>query len=127
MKKAIMVMVAALGIACAVTAQSKVVVNPAPQWGQSLTVTGKLELVDGMIGIRAEGTVYYTSGLGRLAGFVPAMQEGATATVTGYSFPLTDRAGYARLAVTKLTLAGKDYDLGTWYRGRCDGRTGRRR
>ena len=121
MKKTIMAVLVVLGIACAAVAESTVVVNPTPQSGQSLTVTGQLELIDGTIALKAGGTVYYTPELRRLAGFVPAVQEGATVTVTGTSFPIPGKPGYSHLAVTKLSVSGKDYDLSSCYQGKHGG------
>jgi hypothetical protein len=109
-----MATLAALGIACSVAAQGTVAVNPAPPQRQSLTITGKLELIDGAIAIKADVVVYYMPELRRLAGFVPAVQ------VTGNSFPIMSKPGYSRLAVAKLTVAGKDYDLSNCYRAKQD-------
>jgi hypothetical protein len=116
MKKMIIAALAALGIALSAAAQSTVVVNAAPQQGQSLTITGKLETIDWNIAIRAEGVVYYMPELKGLAGFVPALQEGAAVTVTGNAYAIASKPGYSHLAVTKLAIAGKDYDLSSYYK-----------
>jgi hypothetical protein len=124
MKRIPIAILAALAIAGTASAQAQAV--PAqPQQQQVATISGKLELIDGTIGLKAGGVSYYTPRLRQLVGFVKDLQEGAMVTLTGYSFALPDRAGYALFAVTKLSFGGKDYDLGQqvgprgrmWMRG----------
>jgi hypothetical protein len=52
-----------------------------PQQQQVATISGKLELIDGMIGLEAGGVSHYTPRLRQLVGFVRDLQEGATVTL----------------------------------------------
>lgn len=113
MKRAILTAIAALGVVFSVAAQSvNAPSSPVPS-GQTITVSGRLELIDGTIGLRSGGVVYYTPELRKLAGFVPAVREGADVTLTGYSYAVANKPGYAHLAVVKVSVDGKDYELST--------------
>jgi hypothetical protein len=88
----------------------------APPWaaqtqGQTVTVEGKLALVNGMISVQSGGKTYYTPMLRRLVGFVDAVKEGASVKVEGYERTFASATDTSMLAVTRLTVAGKDYDL----------------
>jgi hypothetical protein len=113
MKKLALVLVAALAVATFASAQGM-------PWGaypnstaqaQLIKVDGKLALINGMIGLTSGGKTYYTPMLGRLVGFVSGLNEGASVRLEGYEYPLSYAPGFSTLAVTKLTLNGKDYDL----------------
>jgi hypothetical protein len=148
MKKLFVALIAALALAAVATAQSA---PPPPDLDgqaqkaqQLVSLSGKLEVIDGMIGIKDGGTSYIVPRLRALVGFVNELQEGASVRLEGYAFPIPSRVsslpGYSMLAVTKLTIAGKDYDFspifrrgmhGMWGRGRigmrggpCDGMGG---
>jgi len=108
MKRIIVATLAALAIAGAVSAQSPA---PAAQ-AQTTAISGKLELIDGMIGLKADGTSYYVPRLRQLVGFVKELQEGASVKLEGYAYPIPNRAGYSYFMATKLTIGAKDYDLG---------------
>jgi opacity protein-like surface antigen len=126
MKRICLAALAALIIAGTASAQAQAAPTQPPQaQAQVTTISGKLELIDGMIGLKAGGISYYTPRLRQLVGFVKDLQEGAQVTLTGYALPLPQRAGYALFAATKLSFGGKDYDLGQsvgpmgrgWMRG----------
>ena len=113
MKKLALVLVAALAVATVASAQGM-------PWGaypnstaqaQLIKVDGKLALINGMIGLTSGGKTYYTPMLGRLVGFVSGLSEGASVKLEGYEYPFAYAPGFSTLAVTKLTLNGKDYDL----------------
>jgi hypothetical protein len=113
MKKLAFILVAALAVAGVASAQ-------AVPWGpyahsadqtKLVKVDGKLALINGMIGLSAGGKTYYTPMLTRLVGFVNGLNEGSSVKLEGYDYALTYAPGYSMLAVTKLTLNGKDYDL----------------
>lgn len=112
-KKIIAALIAACLIAGALTAQTAATV----QTQQTVTVSGKLELIDGHIGLKSGGTTYYVQGLGRLVGFVKDLQEGSQVKIEGYAQPLGLPSGYAFLIATKLSFGGKDYDLSMNGRG----------
>jgi hypothetical protein len=129
MKRMLVAALAALVIAGTASAQNVAPPDQGPGRGQAQaqqsTVSGKLELIDGVIGLKSGGTTYYTPRLRMLVGFVKDLQEGATVTLTGYAYPIPERAGSALFLVTKLSFGGKDYDLGQrvgprggmWMRG----------
>jgi hypothetical protein len=110
MKRLIVVCLAALGVAGFATAQAG---TPAPanSRAQTITVSGKLEFIDGTAGLKADGTTYYTPQLLRLSGFIKDLQEGATVKLEGYAYPIPSKQGYSMLMVTTLTINGRDYDL----------------
>lgn len=116
MKKAIIVLVVALtagGVLAAQTApwgpQGR---NQADGQGQTVKVDGKLALINGMIGLKSGNKTYYTPRLGRLAGFVEGIKEGASVKLEGYERQFPAAPEYSMLMVTKATVEGKDYDLG---------------
>jgi len=109
MKRIIVTLAAALALAGAASAQ--VAATAPAQAPQTVTVSGKLELIDGFIGLKSGGTTYYTRGLDRLVGFVKDLQEGAQVKLEGYAVPLGTPSGYSYLIVTKVTVGGKDYEL----------------
>ncbi len=84
---------------------------PVPANAATVTVEGKLALINGHIGVQSGGKTYYLGNVGRLAGFVDSFKEGATVKAVGYDYPIEVAPEYSRLMVTKLTVGGKDYDL----------------
>ena len=114
-KKIAIVVVLALAVAGVVFAQ----VAPAPfgPYGYTQTqaplvkVDGKLALINGIIGVKSGSKTYYLPMIGRLAGFVEGIKEGASVKVEGYEYPLAAAPEYSTVMVTKLTVGGKDYDL----------------
>lgn len=77
----------------------------------SVKVDGRLALINGIIGIKSGNKTYYLPMLQRLSGFVDGIKEGASVKVEGYEYPLAAAPEYSTVMVTKLTIAGKDYDL----------------
>jgi hypothetical protein len=90
---------------------------PLAAQAQGVKVSGKLELIDGAIGIRSSGKVHYVMRINRLIGFVKDLQEGAVVTVEGYERTLPYSNGASMLIATKLSFGGKDYELGNAGRG----------
>ena len=78
---------------------------------QIIKVDGKLALINGVIGLKSGSKTYYLPMLGRLAGFVEGIKEGASVKAEGYEYPLAGAPEYSTVMVTKLTVGGKDYDL----------------
>jgi len=123
MKRTIMAALVALAIAGAASAQNaNPPKGPTPdqaQQPQQTTVTGKLEWVDGTIGLKSGGAVYYAPQVRELVGFVKDLQEGATVTLTGSA----DKIPYSPnsfFRITKLSFNGKDYEFnqGMGFMGR---------
>jgi hypothetical protein len=133
MKRMIMAALAALVIAGTASAQN---VNPpsAPNKGtdreqlQLVTISGKLEWIDGTIGLKSGGNVYFTPRVRELVGFVKDLQEGATVSLTGYAQKVPFGASSFFFMSTKLTFNGKDYEFAQngGLRGRGPGMMGMR-
>jgi len=99
--------------------------NSAQSAGQTaaktITVEGKLALINGTIGMQSGSKTYYLPNLGMLAGFIDGVKEGSSVKVEGYEYPLAAAPEYSTVMVTKLTVGGKDYDLSQTARGRMMG------
>jgi hypothetical protein len=109
MKKIFAALILVLAVAGISSAQAATTTQAQAQ--QIVTISGKLELVDGFISVKSGGTTYYTRGLERIVGFVKDLQEGAQVKLEGYAHPLGLPSGYSVLMVTKVTVGGKDYEL----------------
>jgi hypothetical protein len=79
--------------------------------GELVKVDGTLSLINGRIGLKSGGKTYYVPMLGRYAGFIEGLKEGAYVKLEGYEFPYPIAPEYSMLRVTKLTVGGKDYDF----------------
>ena len=115
-KKSAIVAVLTLAIAGVVFAQ--VAPIPFSPYGYTQTqaqvvkVDGKLALLNGVIALKSGTKTYYVPMLGRLAGFIEGVKEGVSVKLEGFEFPIASAPEYATLAVIKLSVGGKDYDLG---------------
>ena len=97
------------------------------------TVNGTLGLSGGRIVLRSGDTSYFVRGLERFVGFIDGLKEGAQATIEGYVSPPSLEGATERLLFpVKLTLDGKDYEVGPafaeirdWHRPAGPDRTGR--
>ena len=76
------------------------------------TVTGTLGIHGGRIVVKSGTTIYYTSGLGRLVGFVDGFKDGAQVTMEGYASEPKEGQTERFFHPVKLTFNGKDYDMG---------------
>jgi hypothetical protein len=115
MKKITVVLVGALlitGMAFAQGVAPGAAPTQATAQAQVTKVTGKLELIQGVIGLKSGGKSYLLPRLQMLAGFVKGVEEGSTVTVEGYENALPYASDVVLLHATKLTVGGKDYDLG---------------
>lgn len=115
MKKLVVLAVVALTACGAIFAQTVPVPYGSPAYAQTtaplVKVDGKLTLINGIIGIKSGSKTYYLPMLQRLSGFVDGIKDGASVKVEGYEYPLAAAPEYSTVMVTKLTVAGKDYDL----------------
>ena len=85
--------------------------GPAVQNAESVKVEGKLALVNGFISVTTKDKTYYVMGIQRLIGFIDGLKEGASVKLEGDAFQMPMAPEYLVLRATKLTFAGKDYDL----------------
>jgi hypothetical protein len=118
MKKTAIVLLVVLAAAGTAFAQGAPAPWGAPRWDQSqaqtITVEGKLALINGTIGIKSGAKTYYVPMLARLAGFVEGIKEGATTKLEGYAHQMPYAPEYYTLMATKATVGGKEYDLGQY-------------
>jgi hypothetical protein len=70
------------------------------------TVSGTLQLRNGMIALETADTVYYVPLLERFVGFIEGLKEGATVELEGYTLGNSDF-----FQPVKVTLNGKTYDF----------------
>ncbi len=100
----------------------------APVQAEVVKVDGTLSLINGRIGLKSGGKTYYVPMLGKYAGFIEGLKEGAYVKLEGYAFPYPWAPEYYTLRVTKLTVGGKDYDFSqlAYGYGRRGGMMGRR-
>jgi hypothetical protein len=83
--------------------------NQAPE---KITLSGSLGLSRGRIVLESGGNTYYIAGLDRLIGFVEGLKEGASVSLEGWAFPLPRSETEQIFRAAKLSLNGKDYELG---------------
>lgn len=89
---------------------------------ETVKVEGKLTLVNGMIAVKEGSKTFYVGGLQRLIGFIDGLKENASVKLEGYAVSLPAAPEYQHLRVTKLTFAGKDYDLSQGFGPMMGGR-----
>ena len=85
---------------------------------ESVSVSGNLTIVQGMIAIVSGDTTWLIRDLSRYVGFIDGLKEGAQVTLEGYAIPVGPRdKNIKSLQVQKMTLNGKDYELGRPQQG----------
>jgi hypothetical protein len=77
--------------------------------GTPVSITGKLEWINGHIAIKANEKTYYVSGVDKLVGFVDGVKEGAQVSLSGKEFRIPAIPEYGFLRTEVLSLNGKDY------------------
>ena len=96
-----------LGLIIAISA---IGVVSAQNWGnnrntiQSVTVTGTLQLQNGIIAIASGNAVYFVPSLQRYIGFIDGLTTGASVSITGY-------ASGNVLQPSQITVNGQTHDL----------------
>jgi hypothetical protein len=83
--------------------------RPSPE---SVTVSGNLTIAQGMIAVVSGDTTWLVRGLDRYVGFIDGLKEGAQVTLEGYAISSPRNDKIKSLQVQKMTLNGKDYELG---------------
>lgn len=112
MKRKMMVVLLAAGIAAAAMAQG---------WGhggwggqppafETVTVSGSLTIAQGSIAVKDGGTVYIVGGLHRFVGFIEGLKEGAQVKLEGRTAANSPDSTKFLMA-DKMTLNGKEYEL----------------
>jgi len=79
---------------------------------EKVTVSGELTIVQGSLAVKSGNITYLTMGLQRFVGFIDGLKDGARVSLEGNAITRTSDAATKYLMVTKLTIAGKDYDVG---------------
>ena len=81
---------------------------------ENVTVSGELTIVQGSLAVRSGDITYLTMGLHRYIGFIDSLKDGARVSLEGTTISSRRNAesNTRYLLVTKLTIAGRDYDLG---------------
>ena len=83
---------------------------PAP----TVTIRGTLGLSSGRIAVKSGSLSYYVRGLERLIGFIDGLKDGAQVSLEGYaSVPSIEGQTERLFYPVKLTLNGKDYEVGS--------------
>ena len=115
MKRKMMVVLLAAGIAAAAMAQG---------WGrggwggwggqppvlETVTVSGSLTIAQGSLAVKDGGTVYIVGGLHRFVGFIEGLKEGAEVKLEGRTAANSPDSTKFLMA-DKMTLNGKEYEL----------------
>jgi uncharacterized protein YdeI (BOF family) len=86
--------------------------NYGPRNVESVSVSGNLTIAQGMIAVNSGDITYIAGGLHRFVGFIDNLKDGAAVTLEGNVFPAPRNETVKFLHVQKMTLNGKDYDLG---------------
>jgi hypothetical protein len=85
-----------------------------------VSISGTLVLANGFIALKNGDTIYYTSGLERLVGFVDGLKENAPVRLEGYDFSrvnivrpqdASQTEGMHFLRVTKLEIDSRSYEI----------------
>jgi hypothetical protein len=115
MKKIILLIFISLAAGGVLFAQTRDRQNRGPGFPgappEKISISGDLQLIQGMIALNSGNITYYIMGIGRLAGFIDGLKEGASVTLEGYvrAHPRDPETRFFR--AVKLTLNGKNYDL----------------
>jgi hypothetical protein len=89
----------------------------AQNWGngrvttpQTISVTGTLQLQNGVIAVVSGSTAYYVPALTQYIGFIEGLREGAQVSIDGYFY-----GNYVQ--PTRVTISGRSYDFTTNAQG----------
>jgi len=83
--------------------------RPSPE---NVSVSGNLTIAQGMIAVVSGDTTWLVRGLNRYVGFIDGLKEGAQVTLEGYAISSPRNDKIKLLQAQKMTLNGKDYELG---------------
>ena len=82
------------------------------QQPEKVSINGNLTIVRGMIAVKSNDLTYLAGGLTRFIGFIDGLKDGAAVILDGNAFSLPQNDKVKFLQVQKMTLNGKEYDLG---------------
>jgi hypothetical protein len=74
------------------------------QTGQAISISGTLQLQNGVIAVVSGNTAYYVPSLTQYIGFIEGLREGAQISVDGYFY-----GNYVQ--PTRVVISGKSYDF----------------
>ncbi|MDR1318878.1 MAG: hypothetical protein LBJ90_04565 [Treponema sp.] len=88
--------------------------SPRRNWPpEKIALSGSLGLSLGRIVLENGGNTYYVAGIDRLIGFIEGLKEGAAVSLEGWAFPLRRSETEWIFRAAKLSINGKDYELGS--------------
>ncbi|MCL2480070.1 MAG: hypothetical protein FWF22_11230 [Treponema sp.] len=79
---------------------------------ESVSISGNLVIVSGRIAVNSGDVTYFVGGLNRFIGFIEGLKEGASVKLEGNAFSLPQNEKLKFLAVQKMTLNSREYDIG---------------
>jgi hypothetical protein len=85
---------------------------PPRVFAENVTVTGNLTIAQGMIAVKSDNITYLLPGLNRYVGFIDSLKDGASVKLEGSAMSRSPDAKTKTLMISKLTIGGKEYDLG---------------
>ena len=115
MKRTLAVLIVALSVVGAVSAQGmgygmgQPAVQAAPQ--TLSTIEGKLTLVQGRVAIVVKDKTYFVQLPQTLYGFIDGLKEGAAVKLEGYAMDVPLATTSFVFHATKLTIGSREYDL----------------
>jgi hypothetical protein len=80
---------------------------------EDVKISGSLGISRGMPSVVSGDTTYLIMGLNRFFGFIDGLKDGATVSLEGQAAQLNGAEKVRMLRASKMTLNGKDYDLGS--------------
>jgi len=84
------------------------VTRPQPE---AVTVSGNLIVSNGLPALTSGDVTYLTAGIGRLAGFIDGLQEGAYVSIEGYAINSPQDETVKFLRPVTLSLDGRTFDM----------------
>ena len=114
MKRNILLILLVSGLVAMISAQGWNRGNMSPRLpaAEKVSVSGSLVVAYGMPALKSGDVTYLLGGMNRLTGFIDGFKEGAQATIEGSAVTNPRDNNIKFLLPAKLTLNGKNYDLG---------------
>ena len=82
---------------------------------EEVTVAGELTIVQGSPAVKNGDITYFVGGLSRYIGFIDSLKDGARVSLEGTAVAMPQNENFKILRVRKLTVGGKEYDLGRYW------------